>query len=117
MWIQFKKILLSTAKQILPTKTVSHFQIHVHSESVTNVFAAMKSLDHLLIKFSCKPPSLDYFSANWSHTCSCLYQDFEQLKDDELLKDFNFSFPVSIHELSITPLKFRLLKQICRRIK
>jgi hypothetical protein len=55
LWIQFKKILLETAKQILPTKTVSLSKVHVHPEAIASVFAAMKSLDHLLIKFSSKP--------------------------------------------------------------
>jgi hypothetical protein len=117
LWIQFKKILLDTAKQILPTKTVSLSKVHVHPEAIANVFAAMKALDYLLIKFSSKPPLLDRFSANWSHTRSRLLHDFERLNDDMLLKDFTSSFPLSIHEFSSASLEFHLLKQSCRRIK
>jgi hypothetical protein len=117
LWIQFKSILLQTAKQILPTKTVSHSKVHVHPESIACVFAAMKSLDHLLIKFSSKPPLLDCLSANWSHTRSRLLQDFERLNDVVLLKDFISSFSLSIHEFSATSLEFRLLKQSCCCIK
>jgi hypothetical protein len=117
LWIQFKKILLETAKQILSIRTVSPSKVHVHPEAIANVFAAMKSLDHLLIKFSSKPPLLDCLSANWSYTRSCLLQDFIRLNDDTLLKDFNSSFPLSIHEFSTTSLEFRLLKQSCRCIK
>jgi hypothetical protein len=89
----------------------------VHPEAVASVFTAMKSLDHLLIKFSSKPPLLDRLSANWLHTRSRLLQDFTRLNDDVLLKDFQSSFPPSIHEFSVSSLEFRLLKQSCCRIK
>jgi exonuclease III len=117
LWIQFKKILLDTAKQILPTKTIFLSKVHVHPEAIASVFTTMKSLDHLLIKFSSKPPRLDRLSANWTHTRSRLLQDFTRLNDNTLLKDFNSSFPLLIHELSITSLEFCLLKQSCRRFK
>jgi hypothetical protein len=108
---------LQTAKEFLPSKSVSNFQTHVHPESIACVFTAMKSLDHLLIAFSRKPFLIDRLNANWLHTHSCLKADFEHLNDNILLADFNSTFPVSLQNITVSSQEFCLLKQSCQHIK
>jgi hypothetical protein len=38
LWIQFKRILLDAAKQILPTKTISLSKVYAHPEAIASVF-------------------------------------------------------------------------------